>query len=401
MAFVSRPAFAAMNAADMRVIGSVGLAHFVSHFNIMILPPLFAIVRADFDVSYTELGLAFVVFNTVSAVLQVPVGFLVDRVGARTVLIAGLVLEAVAFTVIGLVPTFSVFIAMHVLAGLGNTAFHPADYAFLSKRVSHQNIGFAFSFHTFAGMMGMAAGPAATLAFYAVAGWRGAFIGMMSLAWISAIVLLFERDDTVHGQTAGRKETGSGAFRLLASPPIMINFMFFLLLALVSYGITNYLVVTLQALHGTDFALANTALSTFLLMSAAGVMIAGIYVDRIRRHARFAAAGITAFAAGAFVLGLIDLGAVALVATAGFIGFVSGAVYPSRDMLVREVTPPGEFGKVFGFVTTGFNIAGILAPLIYGPLLDHGNPRVVFFAVGGGGLLTVLMVGWVRRSVPR
>src|SRR5262249_28855252 len=191
MTFPSLPALAALSAADLRVIGSVGLAHFVSHFNLMILPPLFAIVREDFGVTYTELGLALVVFNIVSGALQVPVGFLVDRIGARSVLIAGLVIEGVAFTVIGLVPSFPVFLAMHVAAGLGNTAFHPADYAFLSKRVSSQNCGFAFSFHTFAGMAGAAVGPTATLALYAPFGWRGAFIGMMALTWISAAILMF------------------------------------------------------------------------------------------------------------------------------------------------------------------------------------------------------------------
>ena len=181
MTLLSRPAFATMSAPDLRVIGSVSFAHFISHFNLMILPPLFAIIRADFGVTYTELGLALVVFNIVSGVLQVPVGFLVDRIGARPVLIAGLVIEGIAFTVIGLVPSFLVFVAMHALAGLGNTAFHPADYAFLSKRVSRKNVGLAFSFHSFAGMMGMAVGPAATLALYALFGWRGAFVGMMSL----------------------------------------------------------------------------------------------------------------------------------------------------------------------------------------------------------------------------
>ena len=59
-------------------------------------------------------------------------------------------------------------------------------------------------------------------------------------------------------------------------------------------------------------------------------------------------------------------------------GLCTGVVMPSRDMIVREVTPPGAFGKVFGFVTNGFNIAGMLAPLMFGALMDHGEPRAVF-----------------------
>jgi MFS family permease len=61
-------------------------------------------------------------------------------------------------------------------------------------------------------------------------------------------------------------------------------------------------------------------------------------------------------------------------------------------MIVRAVTPPGSFGKVFGFVTTGFNIGGIISPLIFGPIMDHGSPRLVFLAVVAFSLLAILTV---------
>ena len=62
-------------------------------------------------------------------------------------------------------------------------------------------------------------------------------------------------------------------------------------------------------------------------------------------------------------------------------GFVNGLMQPSRDMIVRAVTPEGQFGKVFGFVTTGFNIGGIIAPLMFGYVMDAGHPRAVFYLV--------------------
>jgi len=238
-----------------------------------------------------------------------------------------------------------------------------------------------------------------------MAGWRGAFIGMMSLSWLAAAILAFERGDGGRGEPAKRSEPDAipqlAGFRLLASPAIMLNFMFFVFLAFISYGLTNYLVVALGALHGTDFVLANTALSAFLMMTAVGVMAAGIRVDRIRRHAFIAVAGMTSLAAGSLAIALVDFGAVALTVIAGLVGLASGATYPSRDMLVREVTPPGEFGKVFGFVTAGINVAGIVAPFVYGAMMDHGNPRGVFLAIAAGGLLTVLLVGWSRRAKGR
>ena len=74
----------------------------------------------------------------------------------------------------------------------------------------------------------------------------------------------------------------------------------------------------------------------------------------------------------ALLIGSVDLGALLLILVMSLAGLCSGMVMPSRDMIVREVTPPGSFGKVFAFVTTGYHIAGILAPLLFGALLDHG-----------------------------
>jgi MFS family permease len=81
-------------------------------------------------------------------------------------------------------------------------------------------------------------------------------------------------------------------------------------------------------------------------------------------------------------------------------GLCSGMVMPSRDMIVREVTPPGAFGKVFGFVTNGFNIAGIVAPLLFGALLDHGAPRAMFFMIAAFTLLSMAAIASVPRRRP-
>ena len=136
-----------------RVVGVVSAAHFVSHYYILVLAPLLPFVRAAYGVSYTEIGVAFAAFNIVSAALQTPAGFLADWLGARVLLIGGLLLGACAFLVVGLVESFWVMVAMFALAGVGNTVYHPADYALLSQHVPSDRIGQAFSFHTFAGML--------------------------------------------------------------------------------------------------------------------------------------------------------------------------------------------------------------------------------------------------------
>src|SRR5450755_74661 len=110
----------ATRAAETRFVTAVCFVHFASHYYITLLAPLFVFVRADYDVTYTQLGLAFTAFNVVSTALQTPTGFLVDRVSARLLLIVGLMVGATAFAIAALVDSYWVFVAMFALAGLGN-----------------------------------------------------------------------------------------------------------------------------------------------------------------------------------------------------------------------------------------------------------------------------------------
>ena len=91
-------------------------------------------------------------------------------------------------------------------------------------------------------------------------------------------------------------------------------------------------------------------------------------------------------------IGTVDLGTLLLIAMMSLGGLLNGVIMPSRDMIVRSVTPPGSFGKVFGFVSTGFNIGGVIAPLIFGWLMDQDNPRAVFLLVVACIVLSPLTV---------
>ncbi len=117
------------------------------------------------------------------------------------------------------------------------------------------------------------------------------------------------------------------------------------------------------------------------MLGAIGVLIGGWIAARTERHALVAATSMLMTALACILMATVDLGAVLLILVMSLSGLMTGALMPSRDMIVREVTPPGAFGKVFGFVTNGFNIAGMVSPLIFGALMDHGEPRAVFLAL--------------------
>jgi FSR family fosmidomycin resistance protein-like MFS transporter len=391
----SRPSY-------VRVVGAVSAAHFVSHYYIILLAPLLPFVRAEYAVSYTEIGLAFAAFNIVTAALQTPAGFLVDRFGARALLVAGLVTGAGAFIVVGLVDSFWVLVAMFALAGVGNTVYHPADYSLLSHHVPSDRIGQAFSVHTFAGMLGSAVAPVSLLVMQSQWGWRGAFIGASALGIAVAALLLAMHDfSAVRMSPAPARrsvDNATAGWRLLLSAPILLNLFFFALLAMISGGLYNYSVVALGALYGTPVASANAALTGNLLLSAVGVLMGGLLVGRTTRHGLVATVGLGAMAVFTVLIAQIDLGTVALIGAMSLTGFFSGVIMPSRDMIVRDVTPAGSFGKVFGFVTTGFNIGGIISPLIFGAVMDHGSPRLVFLLVAAFSLVAVVTVATRPRQ---
>ena len=108
---------------DLRVISLIGTAHFFSHFYILVLPPLFLLLRDVYGVSYTALGLALAVLNAVTGLTQAPVGFLVDRFGPRALLVAGLALFSLATGLIGLFPSYPMLLALMVLAASATACF--------------------------------------------------------------------------------------------------------------------------------------------------------------------------------------------------------------------------------------------------------------------------------------
>jgi FSR family fosmidomycin resistance protein-like MFS transporter len=393
-------------APDTRVITLVSAAHFVSHYYILVLPPLFLLVRAEFGVSYVELGVALTAFNVISAAMQTPAGFLVDRVSARAMLVGGLALGAGALALASQAPTFWLVVAMFACLGLANTVYHPANYVLLSHRVSAPRMGQAYSIHTFAGILGSAVAPASLLFLAESFGWRGAFLGAAALGFAVAALLvvmggvLAGRDEPApHTNSDDRGAAGERSWRLLLVPPILLNFVFFIMLSLANGGVQNYSVVALEAMRGTPLAVANLALSGYLLMSALGVLAGGYAAARTQRHDGIAIAGLAANALAVLAIAFVDLAAPVLILLMSAAGLFQGLIMPSRDMLVRAVTPSGSFGKVFGFVTTGFNIAGMVAPLVFGWMMDQGNPQAVFLASAAFGLASIptVMLGAARR----
>jgi MFS family permease len=374
----------------LRTLTGISAAHWLSHFHMFVLPMLFPFLKTQLGVGYIELGFALTVFAVVSGLTQAPIGYLADHIGARKILLSGLCLGGFALIGLGMHLSYPALIISAALLGLANSVYHPADYAILSAHMDEARMGRAFSIHTFAGFVGGAVAPAIMAVLVA---WIGGLGALMVAGALGPLVALFLVIIGIPDAGANKnKPKGERAPQAsVITPAIMVLTIFFMLLNLSSVGIGNFGVVALMSGYGVSFPSANIALTAFLGASAAGVLAGGYLADRTHRHAQVAAACFAINAALVLVIALVGLPVIVLTAAMGFAGFLGGVIAPSRDMLVRNAAPPGAAGRAFGIVSTGFNLGGIVSPLLFGWIMDQNMPHWVFGASVVFMVLTVVL----------
>jgi MFS family permease len=382
---------------SLRTLAAISTAHWVSHFHIFVLPMLFPFLKQQLGVGYIELGFALTVFAVTSGLTQAPIGYLADHIGARKILLMGLTVGGFALIMLGLHLSYAWLIASAVLLGLANSVYHPANYAILSAHMNEARMGRAFSIHTFAGFLGGAVAPAIIAALVAMTGGQGALIIAGAVGPLVALLLLII--GIPDASAADRESEGTQAPQQnVITPALIVLTIFFMLLSLSNAGIGNFGVVALMSGYGASFSAANIALTAYLGASAVGVLAGGFLADHTQRHGQVAAGCFAINAVIVAVIATINLPPPLLMAAMASAGFLGGVIAPSRDMLVRNAAPPGAAGRAFGIVSTGFNIGGIISPLLFGWIMDQNLPHWVFGTSVVFMVLTVLLALVTERG---
>src|SRR6266545_2107568 len=226
---------------DVRVISLIGAAHGASHYYQLAFATMLLIVRQEAGLSFTEIGLLTGIFYGVSGVTQTMAGFAVDRFGARPILAGGLFTIGVALALISVAHSFVGFAAIAVIAGAGNSVFHPADFALLNASVNPGRLGRAYSIHGVGGSLGWAAAP---VMFFldSMFGWVGAaMIGAIPGVVLSVLVLAHRDqlvDHRVKDRAAGHpQQDGKAMLALFTQPAILLCLVYFALIAANTVGI--------------------------------------------------------------------------------------------------------------------------------------------------------------------
>lgn len=368
---------------DARVIGLVGLAHGVSHFYHLILASLFPWLKPAFNLSYAELGLLMTVFFVVSGIGQALAGFVVDRVGARRVLFGGMALLGVAALVLAGATHYAMLLAGSMLAGLGNSVFHPSDYTLLNQRVSKARIAHAFSVHGISGNLGWAAAPVFLASVAAFSSWRTALLAASVIPFATLLLLFLNRavlyaDPVPPKAHAAAEGSALGFLRL---PAVWMSFGFFFLTAVALGGIQSFSSISLVALYQVSLASAMSAYSAYMLASAGGMVLGGFLASKTHSHDRTIALAFTLAAALALVLASGTVPGWSTTIMMGLIGLAAGVAGPSRDLLIRAAAPKNATGRVFGVVYSGLDSGLALGPLLFGALMDGGHPSWVFICI--------------------
>lgn len=384
------------------MIALVGLAHGLSHFFQLALPPLFPFLKDAFDVSYAALGSLVAAFYIASGLTQFVAGFIVDRIGARPVLLVGSALIAGGALISSAAPSFVWLYPLAMLMGIGNGVFHPADFAILNARVAPARLGIAYSTHGVGGNLGFALAPIVSYALGAAIGWRLALVAMGGCGMVVWALLASQRSALACGHRSGApRATLGGSMTMLVQTPILLCFAYFLLATMATSGLMSFAPMIFERGYGISLAAGAAVLTGYLLGSTAGIVAGGVLATRSPRHAMIASVGL--LIAAALIVGLASSEFIrsALALVFAIAGFALGCTGPSRDLIVRGATPSGAAGRVYGFVYSGLDVGGTLGPLAIGFMLDHGAARSVLYAVATCLVIAIGTVLNVRRAQTR
>ncbi|MES2423981.1 MAG: MFS transporter, partial [Pseudomonadota bacterium] len=326
-----------------------------------------------FGLSFSQLGLLMTIFFVVSGLGQASAGFVVDRFGARPVLLASMGIFALSCLAASMVTGYVGLMAVAALAGLGNAPLHPADFTILNQRVSAPRLGHAFSAHGLTGNLGWAVAPVFFAGVGALTNWRTAYL-VAALLYVGVLALLYLQRDKLRTDAVVRqphaKAGDSVAFMKL--PVVWWCFSFFLLSTMTLAVIQSFSVSLLQAMHGVGFEAATLTLTGYMLSGAMGMLVGGFIAGRVVHSDRVVAG---CMAVGALLLALCGtglLGGTATMLVLAATGFAVGIGGPSRDMMIKRATPAGATGRVYGLVYSGLDVGFAISPVVFGVFMDRG-----------------------------
>lgn len=363
---------------------------------------MFPWLKAEFGFNYAELGLLMTIFFVVSCIVQAASGFLVDRIGARPVLFAGVALLALAAVTYSQSNGYAMLVMGAVIAGCGNGIFHPVDYTLINHKISPPNLPYAYSIHGVTGYIGWAAAPAFMVGVASLTDWRTAFFSAAVLEMLILLTLWIGRACLVDDVQARREESQSShaennpgaaplsTFGFLKLPVVWLCWIFFFFSMAATTGLQSFAPTALFEIYEIAVSSGNYYLTLMSMGGAGGMLLGGYLATKLKVPERIITICFTVNIVMGLLLatGLVPIELIVLAFIV--IGLGLGIAAPSRDLMIRSATPSGSSGRVYGIVYSGIDLGAALSPLVFGIFLDVGLPKLLFIGVALLQLMIIL-----------
>ncbi|WP_416426909.1 MFS transporter [Pseudomonas sp. App30] len=390
----SAPAAAAAQTSPlvMRIIGACALAHLINDLIQSVLPSIYPMLKANYGLSFTQVGLITLTFQITASLLQPWVGFYTDRNPKPNLLPLGTICTLVGIVMLAFVGSFPMILVASALVGIGSSTFHP-ETSRIARLASGGRYGLAQSTFQVGGNAGSAFGPLLAAALIIPFGQGNvALFGVFALFALGVTWVLSrwykEHLNLFKAKKGGQATHGLSKRRVTAALVVLGLLVFskyFYMASFTSY-FTFYLIEKFQ------LSVASSQLHLFLFLGAvaAGTFFGGPIGDKIGRKAViwFSILGVAPFT---LALPYVDLFWTTVLSV--IIGFILASAFSAIVVFAQELVP-GNVGMIAGvFFGLMFGFGGIGAALL-GHLADiHGIEYVYTLCsfLPLFGILTILL----------
>ena len=377
-------------------------AFFLSFFHRVSTGAIAADLQREFEIGAAALGTLGATYFYVYALTQVPVGVLVDTVGPRLILTAGMLIAGIGSVAYGLAGNFATAVVARTLIGLGVSGVFVSTLKLHANWFNERRFATAAGASNVSGILGALTATAPLAWLTTLVSWRQVFaaIGIISLG-LAAAIWWFVRDAP---QPRSRRVAAGDWRRALVEvavnratwPPFFL--MFAMSGAFMTF-ISLWAVPFLVHVHGVELVRAGSYMATTLVAFACCVPVLGWWSDRLGVRRPIALGSSVAFSAS----GVIWL-ALPVPSTGGFFiaAVLTGLAAPGFTLawsVAKEVNPPERAGMAIAIANIGgFAASGILQPLV-GWVVDHGAGAVAGGSADAYRLGIAVIVGWTLIGV--
>jgi MFS family permease len=351
------------------------------------------------------------IFFVVSCAVQAASGFLVDRIGARPVLFAGVGLLALAAVTYSQSNGYVMLMMGAVIAGCGNGIFHPVDYTLINHKISPPNLPYAYSMHGVTGYLGWAAAPAFMVGIAELSDWRIAFVCAALLEAIVLLVLWLNRDQLFDNVRERQEKSSHDAqavnpggkpaspFAFLKLQAVWLCWLFFFFSMAATSSLQSFAPSALNQIYDIAISVGSYFITLLALGSAGGVLLGGYLAAKLKVPEKIVSACLAVTVLTSLLLATGFMPVDLIPALFFVIGLGYGIVGPSRDLLVKSATPQGVAGSVYGIVYSGIDLGAAVGPFVFGFFMDAGLPRALFIGIACFQLMLIMTAFKVSSSI--